>query len=175
MSQQHSGAQELHIFQYDKRRYDGGSEIELIRQVEDNQQPRRVVVAFALPAGEAAQVGKNGVVHAQCPDIAMPFGLLPVQAKPLKTAKIKAHGTSRLSKKLRAFGEALLIGPMEIVVGLLGIATTTLALSLFVKVYNQPMALQCKQVMKDCTKTLLQGIGHTVTAPGRAVLAAVKA
>jgi hypothetical protein len=116
------------ILHYEKRRYDGGVEIELIKYLEAERTVK----------------------------------LQEVQQK-LK------HDSSRS----RRAWEALLIGPIELCVGAVGMMTTLFAIFAFTQLKNKDMVKQSKTVLKECLHTFIHGIAHSVLGPGRALKAAM--
>lgn len=114
------------VLQYSKRRYDGGSEIELIKLIE---------------ARQAMKTARE----------------LDKQAKP-----------KSISRGKRVL-EAILIGPMEIAIGMVGMMTTTLAIATFAHQQKSNLVEQSKAVFKECAYTLWKGLWHTLIAPARAV------
>ena len=136
MEHQHHGTQQEKplILRYDKRRYDGGVEIELIEYLEEQR---------ALQLAEA-------------------------KAQQAEEATVPVVEPQPHSRSQKIWG-ALLVGPMEMAVGAVGILTTTLAIFTFIQVKNTELADQSKAVFKECLKTFFQGIGHSLVAPGKAL------
>lgn len=149
MDQHNNGAQQEKplILKYDKRRYDGGMEIELIEYIEAQ---RRLKVSQTNPI-----VPK------------------PADQKEDTTNPTTATVASPTEKRSQKFWTAFLVGPMEMAIGAVGILTTLLAIFTFTQVKNQELLAQSKSVFKDCCKTFVQGIGHTLLSPGKLVKIAV--
>jgi hypothetical protein len=63
--------------------------------------------------------------------------------------------------------EVLFIGPLEIFVGILGMATTGIAATAFKAFMNPALNAQSRSVFADCWDTFKQGCVHTVKAPIR--------
>ncbi|MBY0404320.1 MAG: hypothetical protein K2X66_10515 [Cyanobacteria bacterium] len=125
--QRNTETQEPLVLQYQQRRYDGGSEIELIRYIEEKQ---------ALKLQET--------------DVIVPQVVLQV------------------SKKTKMM-EVLLMGPMEIAVGTVGVLTTLIAVFAFTQQKNWPMVEQSRMVQKECVKTFWQGCVNTLSSPWKAL------
>jgi hypothetical protein len=147
------------ILQYDKRRYDGGPEIELIKQIEERQ------LLADLQAKMLTQLIND---NKQVSPVEIASAVQPVEAPQAVATNVKPNRQRRVL-------EALLIGPMEIFVGILGIFTTLLALATFSRSNNVPMQHESKVVLGECVQTLGQGIGHLLTSPVRVLSAAIQA
>ncbi len=139
------------VLKFDKRRYDGGSEMELIQYIESGQLASSV--AMTAPSAPA-----------------------PVSGASAATATVPAKGGS-VSKKPKARSkqvlEVLVLGPMELAVGSVGILTSGLAVVTFAKMNNPEMEAQSKVVLRECVKTLIKGVIDTVFAPIKAIKVAV--
>jgi hypothetical protein len=125
--QRNTETQEPLVLQYQQRRYDGGSEIELIRYIEEKQ---------------ALKLKETEVVIPQ---------VVP-----------------QVSKKTKMM-EVLLMGPMEIAVGTVGVLTTLIAVFAFTQQKNWPMVEQSRMVQKECVKTFWQGCVNTLCSPWKAL------
>jgi hypothetical protein len=122
------------VLQYKKRRYDGGSEIELIKYLEAK---RSLNIAEAKP------------VEAPQPQVQVP------------------------QKRSKKIVEALILGPMELAIGVVGMMTTTLAIVTFKQQQKPELAKQSQVVFKECWQTFVQGIVHSAVGPWKAVKVAV--
>lgn len=134
------------ILKYQRRRFDGGSEMELIQAMEAGQ-----VLALKTIGPLTTESTKVMDIVEDTPDLAPPPAV-PEQ---------KASG------KLREIGYALLLGPVEILVGLVGLFTCTVAIGMFTHFKNQSLVTKSQTVLKDCLKTLVKGCKDTVLAPAK--------
>lgn len=136
------------VLKFDKRRYDGGSEVELIQYIEsgqlDSNMTNPVSPAF-VQAGMAASAG----------------------------SKPNASVSTKKKTRSKQVIEALALGPMELAVGSVGILTSGLAVVTFSKMNNPEMAAQSKVVLRECVKTLIKGAIDTAFAPVKAIKVAV--
>lgn len=114
------------MLQYTKRRYDGGSEIELIKLIEAKQ---------ALHAAKTKNVEKE------------------------------KHEQPKTVTRSRRIWESLLLGPMEVAIGLVGLLTTALAIVTFKQQGKTKLVEQSKTVFKDCAYTLCKGLWHLAISP----------
>ncbi len=156
------------VLKFDKRRYDGGSEIELIQYIENCYEKKptdtqslvssamRPIPYPATVSKEPKESGTNGVTIA--PETLS--SSVQQMGSDLRTNTKQGRGKQVL--------ETLLLGPMEIAVGSVGILTSGLAIMTFSQVKNSNMVTQSKAVLKECTRTLLKGITDTLWAPIKA-------
>jgi hypothetical protein len=63
--------------------------------------------------------------------------------------------------------ETILMGPLEVTVGIVGMLTAGLAVATFRQAGNTEMTAQSQQVMRDCYKTFLKGLWDCFTTPVR--------
>lgn len=119
------------VLRFNKRRYDGGSEIKLIQYLEEKQR-----------------------LH-----------LTDSTKAPIKPIPCKKSASPRMKRCL----SALMMGPMEIAVGAVGILTAILAISTFRTSGNHQMLEQSHAIFKDCLKALLQGFGTSFVGMGKAM------
>jgi hypothetical protein len=152
------------ILQYEKRRYDGGPEIELIRQIEERH------LLADMQAQMLATMAHDR--HSSTTPVAEEPVAAVVQA--VAHQQVPVSPVVKASRQRRVL-EALLIGPMEIFVGILGICTTLLALATFSRSNNVAMQHESKVVLGECVQTLGQGVLHLFTSPVRVLTAAIKA
>lgn len=118
------------VLQYTNRRYDGGSEIELIKYIESKR-----------------TVNLN-------------------EAEVVQAPKVKQSRSKRIL-------ESLILGPMEVAIGVVGMMTTVLAIVTFKHQQKLELVQQSKAVFKECWKTFWQGALHLVTGPWQAAKLAV--
>lgn len=161
------------ILKYAKRRYDGGPEIELIRSIE-----RKQVIAYLnkIHNQESAPVQAEiqqetaeslaPVIDKIEPQAVEPQAEVPVESVAAGKEAVKA---ARKSKVLHA----LVLGPVEICIGLVGLMTAALAIFTFRKVNNPQLLKQGQTLLADCGQTLQKGIWDTFTTPVRVLKAAV--
>ncbi|MGE0201648.1 MAG: hypothetical protein AB7P76_11855 [Candidatus Melainabacteria bacterium] len=148
MATQDNGRKAM-VLKFSKRRYDGGSEMELIQELDSARriiQPRK---AFAEPrAQESAVAGSMPVM----PDAKAATGKKPAP----RTQKIL---------------QALLMGPLQMTIALVGLLTTGLALVTCIYYRNESLAAQSRLVYRECLKTLMKGLTDTFIGPGKALQA----
>ena len=132
------------VLKFPKRRYDGGTEIELIKAIERKQKTTK----FAeIKAQHMAMNQKNE------------------KSMPIDPPK-------KQTKKQKLF-QAIMMGPLEIAIGLVGLLTTVLAVFTFTQFKNEAMAEQSRNVFDECLKTLSKGWFDTLTMPNKLLKAAV--
>lgn len=145
------------VLKYGKRRYDGGNEIELIRTIERQKALKQLNYLQKEHLNEVQQDLNQKAAEGQ--------------DNPIQKPAHAQHATPK-TKKNRIL-EALLIGPMKICVGLVGILTSALAIVTFGQMKNEAMVEQSRTVLKDCFKTLKKGFFDCAAAPVRACKAAI--
>lgn len=151
---QNEAQQKTIILHYDKRRYDGGSEIEVIehleaaRHVSLQEAGRKALTESLAEQGENIQNDVNSAESV----------LQKQENKPCRSKRVM---------------ELLVMGPFEISVGFVGVLTTGLAIYTFNQVRNQQMVDHSKDVFRDCVKTLGQGLLHSLAGPFKALKIAV--
>lgn len=142
------------VLKYGKRRFDGGTEVELIRTIErqktmlelrrlQEQHLEEVKTDLAKPSAQA--------------------NLTPPAAEPAKEP-------APVARKNRVL-EAWILGPMELCVGAVGLLTATLAVITFRQLNNEPLLKQSQGVFNDCLGTFRKGIIDTLTTPIRVLKA----
>lgn len=130
---------------YAKRRFDGGSEIDLIRTI------------------EVAQMHKMyGPEQTQPQNFSAPLNLAPGQAQN-QTAQAQPIVRSRRTRMT----EAAIRGPLQICIGIVGMLTAGLAVVTFHKTNNQVLLAQSWTVFHDCRKALGKGLLDCLTTPAR--------
>lgn len=141
------------VLKYAKRRFDGGSEIDLIRSIEVaqmnklyNNQPIGVSHNFSAPLNLTAA---------------------PVSAPQAQTQTAPRTRQSRMV-------EAALRGPLQICIGVVGMLTASLAIITFKQAKNQPMQDQSWALFQDCRKGFQKGLIDCFTTPARVVQAGLK-
>jgi hypothetical protein len=145
------------VLKYGKRRYDGGPEVEAIRAIERQQ--------------AVAQMShlQNRQRHLEPVQIQVESAPEPVTLpQPAPVAQAAPATGSRKNRIL----EALLLGPMELCIGAVGIMTATLAIITFRRLNNAELLEQSRAVFRDCVKTFRKGLLDTLTTPVRALKAA---
>lgn len=143
------------------RRYDGGTEIELIQQIEAQQQ--RSQRQPERPTKKGHNSHKNHARKSKRPAKQQP---LPVSNPVGREIPL----TNRQSApRWKHAVDTLLIGPLQIAIGAVGLLTSGLAMATFHKNKDEALVHQSKQVMKDCIKTFGTGFWFTAIAPIRFV------
>jgi hypothetical protein len=149
------------ILKYAKRRYDGGPEIETIRSIE-----RQQVVSYLNKLHKENRAQEAAKIETQAAEPAPtvePQVETPVSGQP--------SASTRKSRVLHA----LVVGPVQVCIGLVGLMTAGLALFTFKRVNNEPMLKQSKTLLNDCWGTFRKGLADTLTTPFRVVKAAISA
>lgn len=134
------------ILKYAKRRFDGGNEVELIRSIERQ--------------GQTDQLNRmyNGVPQAEVP-AAGSVPVTPVNQQPAATPNAEL--------KFSPMTEAILMGPLQLSVGAVGMLTSALAIVTFRQAKNEVMVKQAQQVFSDCAKTFQKGLCDLIATPVR--------
>lgn len=143
------------ILKYAKRRFDGGSEIELIRSIEVAQMNK----LFNNPHGNTPNSFSAPLALAQ-----NPMATQPQQPQP---APVKRTRKSRML-------EAAIRGPLQLCIGVVGMLTAGLAIVTFRRADNEAMLKQSWQVFHDCRKTLQKGVLDCLNTPVRVIQAGLK-
>lgn len=142
---------------FEKRRFDGGNELELIQQIE---------------AQQARQLAQAGLVSNE-------QAALMVSRRPQQRVvqRIQPAGPAQASfqhrTKSAAAWEALIVGPLEIAVGAVGMLTSVIAMATFFNSKNAVLAQQSKQIMRDCSITFVRGFINSALMPVRLVKIAI--
>ena len=137
---------------FEKRRFDGGVELELIEQIEQQQ---------ARQMAQAGLMSHDNVSSRPQPQY---------RGQSIHPASVQqGHQDVKPRSKANAAWEAIIVGPLQIAVGAVGILTSILAMATFLKSKNEMMAQQSKQIMRDCGATFVRGFLHTALIPVRLV------
>lgn len=135
------------VLKYVKRRYDGGGEADLIRSIErQNQNDQLNRMYQGAPVPQAAPAASVPVSQE------MPGQPEALQAEDLKFSPVT---------------EAILMGPLQLSVGSVGMLTAALAILTFRQAKNEVMVQQAKQVFNDCMITFNKGLRDTLAMPVR--------
>ena len=154
------------ILQYEKRRFDGGPEIELIRQIEERQMIAELQAHLVASSGMAAEAPtQTAPVQRNVPVRVKTHHFQPLKPSSAETANPEPSVSAKPQGLKRRLIEAVLIGPMEILVGFLGLLTTAMALITFSQTKNAAMVAESHKVMAECFHTLVQGLIHVVMTP----------
>ena len=134
------------VLKYVKRRYDGGGEADLIRSIERQNQNEQLNRMYnGTPVQHAASVPTPQEVVAPVEDL-----------------------------KFSPVTEAILMGPLQVAVGSVGMLTAALAVLTFHQAKNEVMVQQAKQIFNDCMGTFYKGIRDTLAMPVRIFKASQK-
>lgn len=157
---------------YDKRRYDGGTEISLIQYIEAKRlAAEKAKMARAYNAsGNTAAAAQPGAATAQTAQtVGAQPGVTPVQ-NPM-TSGLGNPATTPAGKvsKARGLGHILLVGPLELTVSFAGILTSVLALAAFSFYKNEPLRQQSHMILKESLKMIKKGVKDCALAPWRGV------
>jgi hypothetical protein len=160
-SQEQAFQQEPLVLHYDKRRFDGGSEKELIQYLESQQ---GALMASTLDSSTdwSFYNDYNKLYQAACVDHDVASAIQSVKAP---------VGKLGFAQRLKNALYALLEGPVTIVISLAGLMITCISVLTFKLANNQDMLDHCKEVNSVCRHTLGQGVQLCMASP----LAAVRA
>ena len=147
MDNRHQQSGKKVVLKFAKRRYDGGTEIALINAIEKKRE-----------SAEFAQIQAKYMST-------RPEGGAP---QPQPQPAPAADQPKPSDRKTRVF-QALVMGPLEICVGTVGMLTSLLAIVTFGYTKNPSLSQQSKTVFRDCVRTFFKGWLDTVTGPGKAV------
>jgi hypothetical protein len=145
---EHQQKQSVLVLKYDKRRFDGGMEIDQIRHIERRQ--------------SIAQMERMTQPHSL-----LETSMQTVEAPPTDNAPVQAPAEAQTQKRTHKVLDACIVGPLAICIGVVGILTACLAILMFTKMDNQPLLAQARTIMNDCVKSLKKGIVDTLTTPIR--------
>jgi len=135
------------VLKYVKRRYDGGGEADLIRSIERQTQNEQLNRMYqGAPVQQAASAASVPVAQGASIDPEA------IQAEDLKLSPVT---------------EAILMGPLQLSVGSVGMLTAALAILTFRQAKNDVMVQQAKQVFNDCMITFNKGLRDTLAMPIR--------
>ncbi len=138
MNQRNTSSHSAKVLKFRKRLYDGGSEIALIQAIEAGRH-----VASQL---------KKPTMTPEEPK---------VEEKPAPAAESKEPG------KGRQITDTLLMGPLELVVALVGILTAGIAIATFTHFKNEALLQQSRNILRDCGQMLMKGLKDTLHTPGK--------
>lgn len=143
------------ILQYDKRRFDGGPEVEQIRLIEaqqailkEQQQQQTGQWHYAMPA----------------PDSQVNLSESVASAAATGQSRETPKTASGQSNKVR---DAILVGPLSLGIGAVGIFTACLAIAVAYQMNNPVLLTQGRTVLSECGRTLRKGMLDTVSIPYR--------
>jgi len=145
------------VLKYDKRRYDGGSEIEMIRSIERKNRNEQLAQSYHASGLTSTEVSPSGNALETAGDVPQNAGQ-PTSAR---------HDAASSKIVTTSVMETILMGPLEVVVGMVGMLTAGLAVATFRQAGNTEMTAQSQQVMRDCYKTFLKGLWDCFTTPVR--------
>jgi len=148
------------VLKFKKRRYDGGTEIELIQNIE-----RQKAAQFAdLKKKQAEELMHKIEATSDQP------GRLMTESVHGAAEPVVQPATPEVPRsKARRVMEAFALGPLEMLVGSLGIVTAGFAILTFRYMNNKTLEAQSTAVLEDCWKAIGRGLAHALTAPGRAL------
>jgi len=148
------------ILKYAKRRFDGGPEVDLIRSIERQNQTDQL----------GRMYNGGGVSHPEAGPM-QAAGTIPVNPAP-QTAQMDAQANQ---VQFSPVAEAVLMGPLQISVGAVGMLTAALAVVTFHQAKNEVMVQQAKQVFSDCLQTFKKGVWDLFCTPVRVFKASRRA
>lgn len=143
-----------------ERRFDGGTEINLIAQIEARQEQ-----------GELPKTAKRNPV-AKAGRASVPRGVTPQSDNARNTTLQEAVTAIPLQNRtqpnrVKMAMDTLLVGPLQIAVGAVGILTSGLAMASFCKSGDESLQQQSRAIFRDCSLTLLIGMFYTLVSPLR--------
>jgi len=159
---------------FKKRRFDGGSEVELIAQIE-KQHMHHMALGRAMSQAMSQELlyalpSKSGLNPAQ--QARLQARVLERQARrrdrreaAVAASKVPCTKTQTKKSILGIF----LTGPLQLTVGVIGIVTLAIAKLASGPQSNPMIKAQCQKVWQDSKEALLQGIGTTLFSPFLAV------
>jgi hypothetical protein len=142
--QKHAGL----VLHYDKRRYDGGIEIEQIRLIEQQRQQEEASAALE------GQLPPSIAVHS-----------VSVEQTTTPTPAPDVQENAPTVSTHRRIQDIFLNGPLSICIGLAGVLTSFLALSVASRTKNQALQAQGRAVLADCSRSICRGFMDTMTIP----------
>ena len=145
------------------RRFDGGTEGELIRQIEDRQRRQ------AILAGGGGRMTQPTSSH----DLSQGKVAIRSHSAPSAEGITATPLENRRPKRIRLALDCLIVGPLQIAVGIVGILTAVLALAAFIKNKDEVLTAQSKHILKECGITLARGVLETVLSPFKVLKALV--
>lgn len=137
------------------RRFDGGTEGELIRQIEERQ--RRQAILSGGSGGRMTQPPASSRMTIRSQEAPSAEGITAI---PLDNRLENGR-----PKRLRAAFDCLIVGPLQIAVGIVGILTAVLALAAFIKNKDEALTAQSHHILKECVITLARGVLETALSP----------
>lgn len=160
------------VLQYDKRRYDGGPEIEQIRLIETQQ---AILQQAALRAQQMGQwpTAIPAVAPDGMPVVDSPPPVLAPMPAPVGASATAQAPAKKPTSRGRKIQEALLFGPFSLCVGVVGILTALLALAVAQRMRNPALLEQGRMVLRECGRTVRKGLLDTVNIPARVFKAAM--
>ena len=140
------------ILKYAKRRFDGGNECDLIRSIERQQDVEQLNRAY----------GASGAFSNANTGFVAPLNLAP-QAAP---APAQPAEPTKRDKRTQVL-EAVVRGPLQVCIGVVGMLTAGLAIVTFRRTNNEAMLQQSNLVFADCLKAFRKGVWESFTTPVR--------
>lgn len=178
MGRNRGGKGNSKVLKFPKRRYDGGTEIALIEAIEKKKKATSEASRFSeIKAMEMKTLQEQNkkawaktasrTEHKISEDKSEGVNK---QSVPVTATQSEPIAQVKATKKQKIF-QALIMGPLELCVGMVGVITSLLAIMTFKYFNNEPMETQSKQVLEDCFKTINKGILDTVSMPNYLVKA----
>ena len=139
------------VLKYAKRRFDGGNEADLIRVIEHQKDIAQLNKLYQPEAAGGMNI-----------DLSSQLNLEPCAAPKPQAASGKAS-----SNKRTKLWEAVLLGPLHVCIGVVGMLTASLAIVTFRRQNNKLMQEQSQIVFNECAKSFKKGCLNTLTTPVR--------
>ncbi|MDH4380111.1 MAG: hypothetical protein QE263_09435 [Vampirovibrionales bacterium] len=140
------------VLECDTRRFDGGTEGELIRQIEERQR-RQTILSGGSGGGRVTQPPSSQRMAIRSHESPSSEGITAI---PL---------ANRHPKRIRLALDCLIVGPLQVAVGIVGVLTAVLALAAFIKSKDEALTAQSHHILKECSMTLARGVVETVLSP----------
>jgi hypothetical protein len=141
---------------YAKRRFDGGNEAELIRNIEVSQMNK----LYSHTQAASTDFGDS--------TFSAPLNLSPNLGVNAPTPKV-----TKRSPQTRMV-EAAITGPLQLCIGVVGMLTAGLAVITFGRADNQTMVHQSWVVFHDSRKTWIKGVKDCLSTPVRVIKAGLR-
>lgn len=165
--------QPVMVLKYGKRRFDGGLEMLQIRMIERQQSIAKLKRMSELDAS-SLPLSLDLAPPAETPDT-LPTALSTEDATASNAVEeaalldaISSENLPVVSPLRQALG-LLLLGPLAICIGLVGLVVAFLVLVVCRCIANPPLKAQAHLVIQECVKTIQKGSADLLTAPRRAL------
>ncbi len=160
----------LMVLKYGKRRYDGGSEVQQIERIERKQALAQLraleLQTETMEKPENAELPEKSSEPVATATLGMDADLRPPVVLKLVPPLPAISEADKNTRRYRVV-EALIIGPLALSVGMVGLLLTGLALFVFGRAGNQTLVEQAVDIRSQCMLALRKGFLDTLTTPTR--------